>query len=499
MSYTLYHGDCLEVMGAMEAESVTSIVTDPPYGLSDHPQAEVLECLRAWINGEVYKPKGRGFMGARWDSWVPGPEIWRECLRVLKPGGHMLVFAGTRSMDLMSMAIRLAGFELRDNIGYAHSGDAAPLLAWCFGSGFPKSHSISAAIDAKLGAEREVVGVSKAKNSMGRLQESLLENGARKYEAGLSEQLNVEKYGGIPITVPATDAARLFHNYGSALKPAWEPIIICMKPLDKTYAHNALAHGLAGLNIDGCRVPISDGATMARHNAPGANGWKNSSGGANSAALHGEPSGRWPANLIHDGSDEVMAVFDKAGESKSSGNRNGEIVNSKARSWKNSSVAGIAHIDYSDSGSAARFFYCAKSSTAERSAGVDDGNAKVRKFAGHHNNEQDDLTKRMGTNEPQANFHPTVKPIELCRWLCRLVKPPTGGVILDPFMGSGSSGVAALLEGVDFIGIEREAEYIEIARQRLEHYEDERSTEPIKLNGKASDFDNLPMFAEVAA
>jgi site-specific DNA-methyltransferase (adenine-specific) len=137
--YTLHHGDCLDVLRGMADNSVDSVVCDPHYGLSDHKPAEVLACLKAWIAGEPYIPKGKGFMGKKWDAWVPGPEIWRECLRVVKPGGHLLAFAGTRSMDLMSMAVRLAGFELRDSIGYAHDGGGAPVLAWTFGSGFPKS------------------------------------------------------------------------------------------------------------------------------------------------------------------------------------------------------------------------------------------------------------------------------------------------------------------------------------------------------------------------
>lgn len=141
--FTLLEGDCLESLKALPDCSVDSIVTDPPYGLSDHKSTEVAACLSAWIAGEPYRPEKKGFMGKTWDGWVPGPEVWRECLRVLKPGGHILVFAGTRTMDLMSMAVRLAGFELRDSIGYAHDGGSAPLMAWTFGSGFPKSHNLT--------------------------------------------------------------------------------------------------------------------------------------------------------------------------------------------------------------------------------------------------------------------------------------------------------------------------------------------------------------------
>lgn len=219
----------MEVLRGMADNSVDSIVTDPPYGLSDHKPGEVVACLTAWIAGKPYEPNGRrGFMGKSWDAWVPGPEVWREALRVLKPGGHALVFAGTRSMDLMCMALRLAGFELRDSIGSAHDGGHVPLMAWVYGSGFPKSH-----------------------------------NG---------------DWG------------------GTALKPAWEPIILLRKPLVGTVAANYAAYGTGALNIDGCRVEGRERTDYGLATATRSHG--STYGEPSASADFDSTKGRWPANLI---------------------------------------------------------------------------------------------------------------------------------------------------------------------------------------------------------
>ena len=242
---TLYIGDCLETLRGMPDNSVDSVVTDPPYGLSDHKPGEVVACLQAWLAGEVYAPNGKGFMGKSWDAWVPGPEVWLECLRVLKPGGHVLAFAGTRSMDLMSMALRLAGFELRDSIGYAHDGGGAPLMAWTFGSGFPKSHDVSKAIDREAGAEREKKKIAYSTNVL-----------AQGIGVDRPWMLEAKKngYHEVDGDTPSTESARQWQGWGSALKPAWEPILLARKPLQGTIAQNVLAWGTGALNIDGCRV-----------------------------------------------------------------------------------------------------------------------------------------------------------------------------------------------------------------------------------------------------
>jgi len=351
-------GDCREVLATLPDESVDSIVTDPPYGLA--------------------------FMGKDWDGDVPPAAVWRECLRVLKPGGYLLAFAGTRTQHRMAVRIEDAGFEIRD------------MIAWVYGSGFPKSLDVSNAIDKAAGAIRE-----------------------RRDE-------------------PATDAAARWQGWGTALKPALEPITVARKPLIGTVAENVLAHGTGALNIDGCLVDIdvdADAAqlrTMRRSVRPAGSGWGMSTVAGDSPQVL-RPEGRWPANLIHDGSDEVLALFPQApgqlatASSSSSSRKNQNVYGAMARGSGGAEPRG-------DAGSAARFFYCAKASKADRGEG---------------------------------NTHPTVKPTALMRYLCRLVTPP-GGTVLDPFAGSGSTLIAAEREGFDSIGIELNPEYVAIARRRIE-------------------------------
>ncbi len=327
---TLHHGDCLEVLRSLPDCSVDSVVTDPPYGLS--------------------------FMGKRWDYDVPSVEVWAECLRVLKPGGHLLAFAGTRTQHRMAVRIEDAGFEIRD------------MIAWVYGSGFPKSLDVSKAIDKAAGAEREVVG------QHGAPAKSIYSQGKQE----LPQEVN--------ITAPATPEAKQWEGWGTALKPALEPITVARKPLIGTVAENVLQHGTGAINVDGGRVGTESTLRTNGKTAIWADGGMNSVQG-------GSTQGRWPANFIHDGSEEATDLL----------------------------------------GASARFFYCAKASKADRG----------------------------------ENHHPTVKPTDLMRYLCRLVTPPSG-IVLDPFMGSGSTGKAAMLEGFAFVGIEREAEYIEIAKARIQ-------------------------------
>jgi site-specific DNA-methyltransferase (adenine-specific) len=319
--------------------SVDAVVTDPPYGLS--------------------------FMGKKWDYDVPGVEVWAECLRVLKPGGHLLCFAGTRTQHRMAVRIEDAGFEIRD------------MIAWVYGSGFPKSLDVSKAIDKAAGAERKVVGTKK--HHAGNI------HNARYGQATATEYIYSD---------PATPEAKQWEGWGTALKPALEPITVARKPLIGTVAENVLQHGTGAINVDGCRVG-TDGGT--KHN-DGEKGTTKNCYGNGLFVEFGKPViglGRWPANFIHDGSEQATDLL----------------------------------------GASARFFYCAKASKRDRDEG---------------------------------NHHPTVKPTDLMRYLCRLVTPPDG-LVLDPFMGSGSTGKAAALEGFSFIGIEREAEYVAIAQARINH------------------------------
>ena len=406
----IVNGDSLLVLQLLDDNSVDAIVTDPPYGLS--------------------------FMGKKWDYDVPSDELWRQCFRVLKAGGHLLCFAGTRTQHRMAVRIEDAGFEIRD------------MIAWVYGSGFPKSLDVSKAIDKRGGAQvawfgpwfrkwREQNGVSQKQvaalfpSKTGGLT-GCVANWELSFNMPTPEQFNLirDKFGlpfdsideaerevvgqhqtdmgglggerlgqkGGDITIAATPEAKQWQGWGTALKPALEPITVARKPLIGTVAENVLQHGTGAINVDGCRV--------------------------------GE---RWPANFIHDGSEEVVGLFPQTGAGKLT--IGGTPRKTTGHVCTGSPDRSDAIMNYGDSGSAARFFYCAKASKRDRDEG---------------------------------NNHPTVKPTDLMRYLCRLVTPPDG-TVLDPFMGSGSTGKAAVLEGFRFIGIEREEEYCEIAKARIKY------------------------------
>lgn len=465
-TFAIRCGDSLELLKTMESSSVDSIVTDPPYGLSNHSMQDVMDCLRAWLDGREYIHGKKGFMGHSWDGWVPGPEIWREALRVLKPGGHLLCFAGTRTMDLMSMAIRLGGFELRDNIGFANEGanedevDHAPLMAWVYGSGFPKSMDVSKAIDREAGAERKVVGR--------RLHPTLVDAEKMAERAGAAHGGN-EWRREWDITSPATDAAKQWQGFGTALKPAWEPIIIARKPISGTIASNVQKHGTGAINIDGCRVPVDEVADASqlrvmnrsqRDNDLNSQHWGMSKNGGDQPQVVRQ-DGRFPANLIHDGSPGVLAAFPEARGQQ--GDLKGHNKERKsANGCYGTMGAAKDHAARRDSGSAARFFYCAKTSPTDRHEGVCD--ASGRATIPHASTlRQIENLKEAGALS--GNTHPTVKPTDLMRYLSRLATPPRG-IVLDLFAGSGSTGKGAILEGFRFIGLEVDPGSAVIAEQR---------------------------------
>jgi hypothetical protein len=488
MKYELKLGDCLDVLRAMPDCSVDSIVTDPPYGLS--------------------------FMGKKWDYDVPSVEIWAECLRVLKPGGHLLAFAGTRTQHQMAVRIEDAGFEIRD------------MIAWVYGSGFPKSLDVSKAIDKAAGLERD--------------------------------------------RIPGE--ARQWDGWGTALKPALEPITVARKPFTSTVAANVLEHGTGALNVDGCRIESEETRPAFKYFDTGCKcGY---SGGIKGGAQVGvKTQGRWPANLIHDGSDEVVGLFPQSTAGTETKERG------KGGIWS-PSTGTPAGPQYGDSGSAARFFYCAKASKKDRDEGLDssrtvkhttglckeknmelavllqkatcestvkwgidesgesitglclldslsttlteiskittsqicslltrslisestaDAKCEAKNGGSHAASAGSSSQSQLNTTSesqaesalgvshavskmlssisdganwiPATNFHATVKPTALMRYLCRLVTPPEG-IVLDPFMGSGSTGKAAVLEGFEFIGIERDADYLEIATSRIQAAQD---------------------------
>jgi site-specific DNA-methyltransferase (adenine-specific) len=408
-------------MATLDADSVDAIVCDPPYGLS--------------------------FMGKGWDHGVPGVEFWAEALRVAKPGAHLLAFGGTRTYHRLACAIEDAGWEIRD------------CVMWVYGSGFPKSHDVSKAIDKAAGAEREVVGISSV---TGARQSRTMDDGNK----GTRRTYQNDEPVVNSITAPATDAARQWSGWGTALKPAWEPIIVARKPLVGNVAENVLTHGTGAINVDGCRVGI-DGGTSRSHQEAYGDGGRMDQGGAQPWRTGHDivsiNAGRWPANLIHDGSDEVAGLF--PGDRPSNGRRVASSRNGFAMKAQPEVDTG-----YGDSGSAARFFYCAKASKADRDEGCEGLPQTTKQSVAHGNKRHGTLPYTNEPREmkprPRGNHHPTVKPTDLMRYLCRLVTPP-GGVVLDPFTGSGSTGKGAVLEGFRFIGIEREAEYVEIAKARI--------------------------------
>lgn len=379
--HVLHLGACAEVMATMPAESVDSIVTDPPYGL--------------------------GFMGKAWDISVPEEAAWEQCLRVLKPGGHLLAFGGSRTYHRLACSIEFCGFEIRDQI------------MWIYGSGFPKSMDVSKAIDKAAGAEREKIAVGSPVKRM--------IPGADQNETGTWIKDNGREYQP-GVEIPATEADRQWDGWGTALKPAHEPIVVARKPIVGTVAANVLAHGTGAINVVGCRVGTESTTRQCNAGTGNRENWRT----GNEAGTHGSESGRWPANVIHDGSEEVVALFPVV---KAGGNVSGKTPSRTGGEGTNcyGEYERVAWDGHGDFGSAARFFYCAKADKDDRGKG---------------------------------NNHPTVKPTDLMRYLIRMVTPP-GGVVLDCFMGSGSTGKAAVAEGFRFIGIEREDESFDTACRRV--------------------------------
>ena len=458
----LLHGDCLEQMKTLPDNSVDAIVTDPPYGIS--------------------------FMAKKWDYDVPKVDVWQEAMRVLKPGGHALIACGTRTQHRMVVNIEDAGFEIRD------------VVSWIYGSGFPKSLNISKAIDKRGGhnvswfgdwlrkwrqdnniTQKEIAKLfpSKTGNLTGcvanwelglnlptceqfntiiqafnlpfkdiyEAEREVVGKGKCGKTAMLGKMQGTQVSGKIDITAPATEAAKQWDGWGTALKPACEFFTLARKPLsEKTVAANVLKWGTGGINIDGCRVGTGGGTKLQETTKKGDGIYK---GNVNTGDF-GKPvdgMGRFPANLIHDGSQQVLDLFP---ETKSRSNKKESISKGERREVDDyglksvSCGASVNHDPPGHQGSAARFFYCPKASKKDRDEG---------------------------------NTHPTVKPTALMAYLCRLITP-TGGTVLDPYMGSGSTGKAAVSEGFDFIGCELDEEYYKIATARIEAEQNQEPEEP---------------------
>lgn len=457
MTYTIHLGSNLDILPTLPDNSVDSIVTDPPYGLSDNKY--VADTIARWIGGERdFIPDGKGFMGKAWDSFVPPPALWDECLRVLKPGGHLLAFFGSRTQDIGALSIRLAGFEIRDSI------------AWMYGSGFPKSLDISKAIDKAAGAERKVL-TETVEDLFGEREEEKKSTRMSEAHGGIvgndkSERIKIERKE----TASSTPQAQQWEGWGTALKPAHEPIVVARKPLIGTVAETVLEHGTGGLNIDGSRIGAGSGEKKTVH-YPDIRG-DNYQQGKESYSERGTverevtDKGRWPANVILD--PYTAELLDEQSGVSGGGKR---TVGAAPRTnighmlSETSADRSDALVNYGDSGGASRFFYVAKASKRDRNEGLDELEDKT---ASDRPGDTNSIVTRQST--VTKNFHPTVKPTELMRYLVRLITPP-GGTVLDPFTGSGSTGKAAILEGFDFIGIELTEEYLPIIEGRLAHAE----------------------------
>jgi DNA modification methylase len=399
MKYKTIIGDCVKEMKRLPENSIDSIVCDPPYGLK--------------FMGKEFDDLGEGAQQREWHR------LWAiEALRVLKPGGYLLAFGGTRTYHHLATAVEEAGFEIRDQI------------QWLYGSGFPKSHNVGKAIDKAAGKEREVIGQETLTNDI---------RGNASNCRGISGPKKNKKPLVRNITAPATDEAARWEGWGTALKPANEPIVVARKPFKGTVAENVQEHGTGAINIEEARI--------------------------------GGKEGRWPANVILD--EEAGALLDE----QSPQNKKGKRATPYTRKRNNGLGLGNSNLRhgqsnapdyYGDQGGASRFFYCPKAAKKERNAGLDGFEEKQQDTGRKKGNPGGDNPRNRGVHK-RANHHPTVKPVALMAYLCRLVTPP-GGTVLDPFLGSGSTGLACIEEGFSFIGIEKDPEYMKIARARIKHW-----------------------------
>lgn len=474
----LLRGDALTQLARIPDDSIDAVVTDPPYGLANTDPAHVVEALTRWASGDRgFIPEGRGFMGKAWDAFVPPPAVWDECMRVLKPGGHLLAFAGSRTFDLMTLSVRFAGFDIRDSI------------AWLYGSGFPKSMDVSKAIDKMNGSHtafREFARAYSAAVSASPLTHAEVDRRLG-IKSSSSYWAREDHRGGMPprhhweavralINVPThlvtlyveaeradrevaapgsnaifqptqrvvnagtpqTDAAREWDGWGTALKPAFEPIVVARKPFSGTVAANVLEHGTGALNIDATRIHAADSGAKAysvKRMATGADQNRDGRTHQDDVKFEGETkSGRWPANVMLD--ESQAAELDRQTGTLTSG----RMAAGTSRSTRQGAAFGAMPAEtgaetYGDSGGASRFFYVAKAPKSERP--VVDGVA-----------------------------HPTVKPLTLMRQLVRLVTPP-GGVVLDPFAGSGTTLEATYVEGFESIGVELTPDYWPLIEARI--------------------------------
>jgi DNA modification methylase len=427
VTVTVHHGDSREVLKTLADASIDSVVCDPPYALVSIGKrfgADNAAPAKVGKSG-AYARASAGFMGKKWDTGETAfdPAFWVEVMRVLKPGGHLIAASGTRTYHRLACAVEDAGFEIRD------------MISWLYGSGFPKSHDVAKGIDKIHGAKGEFVATAAPVKRM--------IPGADQHKGGWEKTNGREYTPGR--TEAATDAAKAWGGWGTALKPACEPWVLARKPLDGSVAGNVLEHGTGALNVDGCRIQTTDSlgggaeketTSEQKGNEGWARPWMDDPAAREAHAARvranvdkAQARGRWPANVVHDGSDEVVQAFPAQESGGTPAHRNADKFRTTYGDFKGGPVEqGIG----GSAGSAARFFYSAKA----------------------------DVEDRHGSK------HPTVKPVDLMAWLVRLVTPP-GGTVLDPFAGTGTTGLAAMREGCDCILIEREAEYVADIERRI--------------------------------
>jgi len=417
----MFLGNSLDILKAIPKNSIDTVITDPPYGLSSHNEKIIREIMLKWLQGEEdYIPvKKKGFMGKTWDSFVPPPALWREVYQVMKPGATILVFAGSRTYDLMTLSLRLAGFEIKDT------------LMWLYGSGFPKAQDISKMIDKKLNAKRKVVSTYTTHD--------ITKNGYN------SKKGTIE----IKETIPATSEAVQWNGWKThGLKPAYEPIIMAMKPNENGYVENALKWNVSGLNIKDTRIgtAILDSCVSGKNALMGGlRGGDNTSSGY----LTKERQGRFPTNILLD--KEVAEMLDKQSGILKSGKMKqhieGGLFNVYGKQYprevetigdEGGASRFYKKINYSEED--LRFFYCAKANKKERKLGIQKG---------------------------KNNTHPTIKPLKLIEYLCKITMTPDKGIVLDPFLGSGTTAIACEILGRQWVGIEISKEYCEIAKKRI--------------------------------
>lgn len=448
--------DCIDLMRKLPENCIDTIITDPPYGLGfmgkewdtfSKTSLKHYHESHSFSKNKRRKEKSafttRATAAGSYDFSLHGNKQFQEwftvwaaaALRVCKPGAMMLIFGGTRTFHRLACAIEDAGWQIRDT------------MMWLYGSGFPKSHDISKAIDKAKGKEK-IIGKGRAgKTALGQT-------------AGWNKTNNPHEFN---ITEPQTNLAKQWDGYGTALKPAWEPIIVAMKPLDGTFAENAERHGVAGLNIDGGRIGTKEEIGRDNRNVKTsilnpAKGWnQNSLVGLDTRGMRQD---RWPANLILDEQSAAM-VDEQSGESTSHIQQSRQVGESK---FYNDTPMQRPDSSYTDSGGASRFFYCAKASRGEREGGLKGYLACVgcgQLDTDYHRNERGIEVKCSRNN------HPTVKPLALIEYLCRLTKTPTGGLVFDPFGGSGTTAVACINTGRDYLLCEKDRHYCEIAERRV--------------------------------